>query len=55
MFKNAIVATLVLAILSWHFIEAPSLARKPRRAPVRVTAPSCPTGAAWPVTSPGGS
>ena len=54
-FVLAFVATLVLAILSWHFIEAPSLARKPRRAPVRVTAPSCPTGAAWPVTSPGGS
>jgi peptidoglycan/LPS O-acetylase OafA/YrhL len=54
-FVLAFVATLVLAILSWHFIEAPSLARKPRWAPVRVTAPSCPTGAAWPVTSPGGS
>jgi peptidoglycan/LPS O-acetylase OafA/YrhL len=54
-FALAFVATLGLAILSWHFIEAPSLAHKPRRAPVRVTAPSCPTGAVWPVTSPGGS
>jgi peptidoglycan/LPS O-acetylase OafA/YrhL len=54
-FALAFVSTLVLAILSWHLIEAPSLARKPRRAPVRVTAPSCPTEAAWTVTSPGGS
>jgi peptidoglycan/LPS O-acetylase OafA/YrhL len=54
-FALAFVPTLVLAILSWHFVEAPALARKPRRAPVRVTAAPCPTPAAWPVTSPGGS
>ena len=54
-FGVAFGATLVLAVLSWHFIEAPSLARKPRRAPARTAEAPCPTGAAWPVISPGGS
>jgi len=53
-FGLAFVPTLVLAALSWHFIEAPSLARKPRRASVRTAPAPCPTGPAWPVTSPGG-
>jgi peptidoglycan/LPS O-acetylase OafA/YrhL len=54
-FGVAFTVTLVLAVLSWHFIEAPSLARKPRRASARTAETPCPTGAAWPVTSPGGS
>jgi peptidoglycan/LPS O-acetylase OafA/YrhL len=54
-FGLAFGATLVLAVLSWHFIEAPSLARKPRRVPARMAETPCPTGPAWPVTSPGGS
>jgi peptidoglycan/LPS O-acetylase OafA/YrhL len=54
-FGLAFGATLVLAVLSWHFIEAPSLARKPRRVPARMADTPCPTGPAWPVTSPGGS
>lgn len=54
-FGVAFGATLVLAVLSWHFIEAPSLALKPRRAPVRMAEAPCSTGPAWPVTSPGGS
>jgi len=54
-FAAAFSATLVLAVLSWRFIEAPSLARKPRRASARMAEAPCPTGPAWPVTSPGGS
>ena len=54
-FGVAFGATLVLAVLSWHFIEAPSLARKPRRISARTVETPCPTGPAWPVTSPGGS
>ena len=54
-FAAAFSATLVLAVLSWRFIEAPSLARKPHRATVRMAEAPCPTGPAWPVTSPGGS
>jgi len=54
-FGLAFGTTLALAMLSWRFIEAPSLARKPRRAPVRVAETPCPTGPAYAVTSPGGS
>ena len=54
-FGMAFGTTLVLAVLSWHFIEAPSLARKPRRAQARTAEAPCPTGPAWPATSSGGS
>jgi peptidoglycan/LPS O-acetylase OafA/YrhL len=54
-FGLAFGTTLVLAVLSWRFIEAPSLARKPRRAPIRVAETPCPTGPVCVVTSPGGS
>lgn len=54
-FAAAFSATLVLAVLSWRFIEAPSLARKPHRATARMAEAPCPTGPVWPVTSPGGS
>ncbi len=54
-FALAFVPTLVLAALSWHFIEAPALARKPRRASARMATTPCPTGPVWPVTSTGGS
>src|SRR5262249_12489649 len=46
--------SVTLAALSWHFIEAPSLARKPRRASARTAPAPCSTGPAWSVTSTGG-
>jgi peptidoglycan/LPS O-acetylase OafA/YrhL len=54
-FALAYLPTLTLAVLSWHFIEAPSLARKPRRAPAGVVPVSRPTGPVWAVTSSEGS
>lgn len=47
--------TLTLAVLSWRFIEAPSLARKPRRASPIVAPVPRPTGPVWVVTSSEGS
>jgi peptidoglycan/LPS O-acetylase OafA/YrhL len=55
-FLLAFTPTLLLAALSWHFIEAPALARKPARRVGRVPAPAPrPTSASWAVTSPEGS
>ena len=55
-FILAFVPTVLLAALSWHFIEAPALAHKPTRRPGRAAVPaSRPTPASWAVTSPEGS
>jgi peptidoglycan/LPS O-acetylase OafA/YrhL len=55
LFTLAYVPTLTLAILSWHFIEKPSLARKPRRASAAAAPAPRPTGPVWAVTSSEGS
>jgi peptidoglycan/LPS O-acetylase OafA/YrhL len=54
-FGLAFVPTLALAMLSWRFIEAPSLARKPRRTRTGAAAAPRPTGAVWAVTTEGPS
>ena len=54
-FTLAYVPTLILAVLSWHFIEKPSLARKPRRAAAVAAPTPRPTGPVWAVTSSEGS
>src|SRR5262245_41927829 len=54
-FVLAFVPTLTLAVLSWHFIEKPSLARKPRRASAAAAPAPRPTGPVWAVTSSEGS
>jgi peptidoglycan/LPS O-acetylase OafA/YrhL len=54
-FGLAFVPTLTLAVLSWRLIEAPSLARKPRRKAAGAAAAPRPTGAVWAVTPEGSS
>jgi peptidoglycan/LPS O-acetylase OafA/YrhL len=54
-FALAYVPTLTLAVLSWHLIEKPSLARKPRRASAAAAPAPRPTGPVWAVTSSEGS
>src|SRR4029079_5929786 len=51
-FLLAFVPTLLLAALSWHFVEAPALARKPRRRQGQgEDAAPCPTSASGDVIS----
>lgn len=54
-FLLAFLPTLGLAALSWRFIEAPALARKPRRRRTVPVPGACPTGAVWAVTPTEGS
>ncbi len=54
-FVLAYVPTLALAILSWRCVEAPALARKPRRQRTGITPVPRPTGPVWAVTPSEGS